>query len=1052
MKKLLVCLGVLFFYVPSAFSANPITGYVQTYPPISPQPGFFNISSGTVGQLTDTGLSGGGCVQAAPGGLFTTTGLGCGSGSAGSTNGSVNPASQYSSAYYSGVSTTIISGLTPGTSGQILTTAGPSAAPFWATPVSTITAASLGALTTSSATATYLQIIAAQQTYFPYSGGVLTGPIDSPFGYFQNGYQVLSATNSTANTAVGPGALATISNSGTSDTAVGMNALNANLTGSQNTGIGAGALSADNTGIQNTAVGANALQSVTVWQGNSALGYAALENTNANFNTAVGAQALNNNTSGTLNNALGFQALFRNTTATNNTGIGEGALGSTNSGSGNTAVGNNAGSNNTTGTNNLFLGLNSNAGSNNLTNATAIGANSSVGTSNTMQLGGTGTNAVNVIGSTFTASEYCYAGIGCQTSPGGGGSSSLAVFVNGVLISTPTGILGFNGSGVTSTNSGSSTTITIAGSGGGGGNNSSTSTVVAGYGLSQNISGSTITLSLLGNTSSYIQNTNSLQSGSTFYVSSGTVAGQFTTQSEIVNGPGNGNIVLTINGSTYTAISSSGTPVAGNFLVVTSTNFTVGFSTGTGGSGGGSGSFTSIAASGQPLLTSSATFVSGANITLTQVGSSITIAGTGGGTPGGADTQVQYDSAGVFAGTSLETFTPSSSPTVVNFNNISSVTYNNFTGITMGTGTILEIDNMGTTTPMLYFSDLTGGLFDDTKAIVFGTPFGDYGYWGYTSATNAGGNVYFTNSLTGHKVWGFNGQNDSTGIGPGYVATSNTPTLDVTGNMAIGVPSTSAASSQLAIVSTGPYTYALAIATGTALAPFVTVSTTSGRMEITVFGPSNSTAFILRSQNGSGVAPQMSIIPGDGTGILSVQVSSSGPGLIESRNSNQLILSSQLGNPTNAFLSEIIISSASGAQVVVSTSSTYEATFSTGPAVIASNGNYVVTAPYALDISTTGHINGQGSAPVPSACGTSPSMAAGSNDWHGTINVGSGVVTACTLTFSTPFKTNPPDCVVSDNSATVSSGVTARSATAITLGSSATIAGGTISYICVGSD
>jgi len=42
-----------------------------------------------------------------------------------------------------------------------------------------------------------------------------------------------------------------------------------------------------------------------------------------------------------------------------------------------------------------------------------------------------------------------------------------------------------------------------------------------------------------------------------------------------------------------------------------------------------------------------------------------------------------------------------------------------------------------------------------------------------------------------------------------------------------------------------------------------------------------------------------------------------------------------------------------------------------------------------------------GAAPTVTACGTSPTVGAGSTDYSGTINVGSGTVTACTVTFST---------------------------------------------------
>lgn len=54
-------------------------------------------------------------------------------------------------------------------------------------------------------------------------------------------------------------------------------------------------------------------------------------------------------------------------------------------------------------------------------------------------------------------------------------------------------------------------------------------------------------------------------------------------------------------------------------------------------------------------LTGDVILAAGANITLTPSGNTITIAASGGGSPGGSDTQVQYNSSGSFAGTSLLT-------------------------------------------------------------------------------------------------------------------------------------------------------------------------------------------------------------------------------------------------------------------------------------------------------------------------------------------------------------------------------------------------------------
>lgn len=81
----------------------------------------------------------------------------------GGISGQVNTASQYSAGYYSVAGdSNVISGLAPGTSSYVLTSAGSSAAPFWSeTP-----------LKESSATATYLQNSSASITYLNVAQGL----------------------------------------------------------------------------------------------------------------------------------------------------------------------------------------------------------------------------------------------------------------------------------------------------------------------------------------------------------------------------------------------------------------------------------------------------------------------------------------------------------------------------------------------------------------------------------------------------------------------------------------------------------------------------------------------------------------------------------------------------------------------------------------------------------------------------------------------------------------------------------------------------------------
>jgi hypothetical protein len=130
---------------------------------------------------------------------------------------------------------------------------------------------------------------------------------------------------------------------GTTNTAIGVQALFSNTTGSQNTASGYGALYYNTTGSQNTADGLFALLRNTTGVDNTASGYGALaENTTGNYNTASGFYALFWNT-GNWNTASGYQTLFSNTTGYGNTASGYGALYYNTTGNNNTALGFGAG-------------------------------------------------------------------------------------------------------------------------------------------------------------------------------------------------------------------------------------------------------------------------------------------------------------------------------------------------------------------------------------------------------------------------------------------------------------------------------------------------------------------------------------------------------------------------------------------------------------------------------------------------------------------------------------------------------------------------------------
>jgi hypothetical protein len=105
------------------------------------------------------------------------------------------------------------------------------------------------------------------------------------------------------------------------------------------------------------------IHGVTVGQGggsvstNTALGVNALNATNTGgFNTGVGDAALQNNTSGAWNAAFGFGPLNSNTSGSYNTSVGGYALVNNTTGSNNVAIGYQAGSNITTGSSNIYIG------------------------------------------------------------------------------------------------------------------------------------------------------------------------------------------------------------------------------------------------------------------------------------------------------------------------------------------------------------------------------------------------------------------------------------------------------------------------------------------------------------------------------------------------------------------------------------------------------------------------------------------------------------------------------------------------------------------------
>jgi trimeric autotransporter adhesin len=177
------------------------------------------------------------------------------------------------------------------------------------------------------------------------------------------------------------------------NTGLGMEALDSNTCGWYNTAVGRSSMKANLNGYQNTAAGASSLY----WNRN-------------NYNTALGSGSLSNNSIGIKNTAIGSSTLFNNYSGNNNTGIGYLSLNGNNFGSANTAGGiyalnmtigddNTAFgyktlSNNTSGYNNTAFGSMALQGNNGNYNSTAIGYHAMARSDNTISGNNTFNTAV----------------------------------------------------------------------------------------------------------------------------------------------------------------------------------------------------------------------------------------------------------------------------------------------------------------------------------------------------------------------------------------------------------------------------------------------------------------------------------------------------------------------------------------------------------------------------------------------------------------------------------------------------------------------------------
>lgn len=153
---------------------------------------------------------------------------------------------------------------------------------------------------------------------------------------------------------------------------------------------------------------------------------------------------------------------------------------------------------------------------------------------------------------------------------------------------------------------------------------------------------------------------------------------------------------------------------------------------------------------------------------------------------------------------------------------------------------------------------------------------------------------------------------------------------------------------------------------------------------------------------------------------------------------------------------------ADGSAFASTTASTFGAGTTTSTALFGAQGASGGTANFlnfasstgtsVFAISSKGELITNGNAPTVSTCGTTPSGSVVGDDTSGTVTVGGGVVTACTITFyATKGKTIHPMVQV-EGATAIASTVSAKSSTGFTVTFAATLGGGSFDYFVPSSD
>jgi len=292
-----------------------------------------------------------------------------------------------------------------------------------------------------------------------YAGGTPVFTLDAS-GKLVFGTRPLSLANTSASSSSSSGALTVAGGIGvaldsyingirvgrgggnvTTNTAYGVNTLQANTTGAYNSATGYYALSSNSTGYYNTAAGYYSLYTNSSGGSNTAAGYYSLyANSSGAYNTAAGSYALGRNSMGYNNTAAGSSALGGNSSGYSNTAAGYYALYSNTTGTSNVAIGSNAGRYQENGSstltdpdNSIYLGANSRGFSNLDQNSIVIGSAAIGEGANTTVIGNSTTVKTHLFGSAAIGrypNQWGSATAWVETDPlllvGNGSSTALA--------------------------------------------------------------------------------------------------------------------------------------------------------------------------------------------------------------------------------------------------------------------------------------------------------------------------------------------------------------------------------------------------------------------------------------------------------------------------------------------------------------------------------------------------------------------------------------------------------------------------------------------------